>query len=181
MQTAIYPAEGTGEVKRIGSYRRSPEDIVIDLDAFLKERDCRDSWLIDDKVLPDWVEVQQLCYYLQVTDKTLSAYRTIAYRYVPDYTSSCNARYPEFQQDLDLQLAKQLLGVRVCPVQPDRPPFTSLEAYILCAIAHLFKQFKKRKRRDRSKMVVELIQKKNHEGFPHWYTALGLPIELPKG
>ncbi len=168
------------EVTRIGRYIRKPDEKIIDLDEFLKDRDAKHSWLIDDRVLPGLTEVQELCKYLKISDRTLCRYRTLAYRHVPDYKASCDARNPHFEKDLERQMAQQLLGKKVRAVQPDEPPFLPIEAYILCAICHLFKQFRRKNRRNSTELVVELITQKNKEGFGHWYRALGLPLELPE-
>jgi hypothetical protein len=182
----VDPAQVNPEVEvlpvtRMRAFRRQPGEQVIDLSAFISERERREVWLIDDKILPDWVELRCLLKYLKITDKTLSKYREIAYRHVPDYKESCTRRYPNFERDLAEQMARQLAGKGAgrafCP---DKPPFTALEAYILIAIAHVNKVFLKKNVRDRGDAVIEFIQEKNKGKFFHWYTALGLPVELPK-
>lgn len=181
MQTLeVNPSLLSGEVTRIGRHIRRPDEKIIDLDDFLRERDKANVWLIDDKVLPAQTEVRELCRYLKLSDKALSRYRVLAYRMVPDYKASCDARNPHFEKDLERQMAQQLLGQKVRPVQPDTPPFTPLEAYILCAIAHLFKQFRRKNRRNLNELVIDFISKKNKEGFLRWYFALGLPLEMPE-
>lgn len=182
MQTARIncPELAPSEVQRIGRYTRQPKENLIDLDDFLRDRDASRVWLINDKVLPDASEARPLCRYLKISNTTLAEYRVLAYRHVPDYKASCDRRNPSFEKELERQMALQLMGKRVRAVQPDAPPFTALEAYILCAIAHLFKQFRRKNRRNRTELVIEFITKKNKEGFTRWYKALGMPIELPE-
>lgn len=82
----------------------------------------------DRESLPEWIGVIQLTRLIRKSDRTLSRYRAIAFEEVGLYWKVCLEVNPGYLSGLT--------------AQPDKPPFSKLQAAILIEISDLFDRFK---------------------------------------
>ncbi|NEP10657.1 MAG: hypothetical protein F6K14_10665 [Symploca sp. SIO2C1] len=121
----LVEGESTSEmsVSRLSASETPKRYIDLDLLQELQSEYCLD-------------EVVKL---IGVSKKTLTKYRILAYKFIPEYQESCTNRFPSYQLQKEVERERIESGVTVRPLYPDPPPFTKIEVDILKQIAELYK------------------------------------------